>query len=114
MAALPEREDHTPALWLGTATSVIGTVDIAFTICPSAEVISGVFFRLGSETAIFETAIVAVDGVTILFDPLIFADGSSCTFNGSLLGLTMGGDFACFDPLGFAIRTGRWGATRCP
>ena len=106
--------DDTPALWLGTATSVIGTVDIAFTICPSAEVISGVFFRLGSETAIFETAIVAVDGVTILFDPLIFADGSSCTFNGSLLGLTMGGDFACFDPLGFAIRTGRWGATRCP
>ncbi len=106
--------DDTPALWLGTATSVIGTVDIAFAICPSAEVISGVFFRFGSETAIFGTAVIAVDGVSILFDPLIFADGSSCTFSGPLLGLTMGGDFACFDPFGFAVNAGTWGATRCP
>ena len=104
--------DDTSALWLGTATSVIGTVDIALTICPSADVLSGVF-RLGSET-IFGTAFIAVDGVTILFDPLIFADGSSCTFSGSFLGLTMGGDFLCFDPFGFVMSAGTWGATRCP
>ena len=105
--------DDTPALWLGTATSMIGTVDIAFPICPSAGIFSGVF-RLGSETSTFGTAVIAVDGVTILFDPLIFADGSSCTFSGSLLGLTMGGDFACFDPFGVGASTGAWGATRCP
>ena len=113
--------DGTPALWLGTATSALGITDIAFTICASGEFVSGVFSCLpgslacfGSETATFGTVVIGVDGVTIFFDPLIFADGSTCTFSGSLIGFTMGGDFVCLDLFGFVVSTGTWTATRCP
>ena len=113
--------DGTPALWFGTATSVSGSVDIAFTLCGSDAFVSGTFFCLPgaapcfvTESAIFGTALVTVDGVTILFDPLIFADGSSCTVDALLVGLTMSGDFFCVDPFGFTVSAGTWGASRCP
>ncbi len=112
--------DGTPALWFGTATSVTGSIDIAFTICASDAFVSGTFFCLpGSlpcfvtESAIFGTTGVTVDGITILFDPLIFADGGSCKFNVLLVELTMGGDFICVDPFGFTLTAGTWDASRC-
>jgi hypothetical protein len=113
--------DGTPALWFGTATSVSGSVDIAFTLCASDAFVSGAFFCFPdsascfvTESAIFGTTFVTLDGITILFDPLIFADGSSCTFDALLVGLTMGGDFFCVDPFGFTVSAGTWDASRCP
>jgi hypothetical protein len=112
--------DGTGALWIGTASDVFGTVDIAFTFCPFDAFFSGTFLCLpGSApcfvtvSPIFGTTVIAVDGVTILFDPLISGDGGSCMFNASLLQRTMGGDFVCFDPFGFAVDTGTWSAARC-
>jgi plastocyanin len=113
--------DGTPALWFGTATSVSGSVDIAFTLCASDAFVSGAFFCLpGSlpcfltESAFFGTILVTADGITILFDPLVFGDGTSCTFDELLVGLTMGGDFFCVDPFGFTVSAGTWEASRCP
>ena len=113
--------DGTSALWLGTAVSDIGAVDIAFAICPSHEFFSGTFFCLpGSvscfvtQSATFGTIAITVDGVSIVLNPFTFGEGAGCTFNGSLLGLTMSGDFTCFDAFGFAVSSGTWSATRCP
>jgi hypothetical protein len=113
--------DGTPALWLGTATSGRGSIDIAFTLCASDAFVSGAFICLPgsvpcfvSESGFFGTILFTADGVTILFDPFVFADGSSCTFDALLVGLTMSGDFFCVDPFGFAVSAGTWSTTRCP
>jgi hypothetical protein len=113
--------DGTPALWFGTATSGSDSVDITFTLCASDVFVSGAFLCLPgfvpcfvTESAFFGTVLVTVDGLTILFDPLVFADGTSCTFNALLVGLTMSGDFLCVDPFGFAASAGTWRASRCP
>lgn len=113
--------DDTPALWLGTASDLAGFIDIAITLCPADALVSGVLFCLpgsapcfGVESAIFGTTFVGVDGITVIFDPIIFADGGSCTFDGLLFGFTMGGNFLCVDPFGFTVSTGTWSASRCP
>jgi len=113
--------DGTSALWVGTATSLTGLVDIEFMICPADAFVSGTFVCLSDfapcfavESAIFGTTFVSVDGITILFAPLVFATGDTCTFDGLLDGLTMGGDFVCVDPFGFVVSAGTWNASRCP
>ena len=112
--------DGTPALWFGTATSGSGAVDFVFTLCASDAFVSGAFLCLpgsvpclAADSALFGTILVTVDGTTILFDPLVFADGS-CTLDALLVGLTMSGDFFCVDPFGFAASAGTWRASRCP
>jgi hypothetical protein len=113
--------DGTPALWIGTTTSLIGFADIDFVICGTDAFFSGTFLCLTEvlpcfavESPIFGTTVVSVDGIAIFFDPLIFPTGDSCTFNAGLIELTMGGDFTCVDPFGFILNTGTWTATRCP
>jgi len=112
--------DGTPALWFGTAASLAGSVNVVFTFCAFDPFVSGTFFCPSSvpcliaEGVIFGTTFVTVDGVAIVFDPLTFADGDSCTFDGWLGGLTMTGNFLCVDPFGFPMTAGTWGATRCP
>ena len=113
--------DGTPALWLGSASSGSGSVDIAFTLCATDAFVSGAFVCLPasgpcflSESALFGTILLSADGLTILFDPFVFADGTSCTFDTLLVGLTMSGEFFCVDPFGFVVSAGTWGATRCP
>ena len=113
--------DGTPALWVGTASSLTGLVNLEFAICAADGFVSGTFECLSDflpcfavESSIFGTTFVSVDGLTILFDPLVFATGDSCTFDGLLVGRTMGGDFVCVDPFGFIVSAGTWDASRCP
>jgi hypothetical protein len=100
---------------------MIGTADIAFAICPWDAFVSGTFFCLPgfvpcftTASDVFATIFVSTEGVTIFFEPFLVTDGASCTFSGSLVGTSMGGDFFCVDPFGFLIDSGTWSATRCP
>jgi hypothetical protein len=89
--------DGTPELWLGTATSLAVSVNIAITFRADDTFFSGTFFGpadFGAEIAIFGTTVISVDGITIIFNPSSLADGSRCNFHGQLVGLTMGGDFS--------------------
>jgi plastocyanin len=113
--------DGTPALWVGTASSFTGFVDLEFAICAADGFVSGTFACLSDflpcfavESPIFGSTGVSVDGVTILFAPFVFATGETCTFDGLLVGLTMGGEFVCVDPFGFVVSAGTWNASRCP
>jgi len=113
--------DGTPALWLGTATSFARSVNIAITACGGDTFFSGTLTCppgfspcFGGEITIFGTIVVSTDGVTIIFNPFGFADGSRCNFDGQVVGFTMGGDFRCFDSFGFILNAGTWSASRCP
>jgi hypothetical protein len=113
--------DGTPALWIGTASSFFGFADIELTICAVDGFISGTFACwsdflpcFGAESPLSGATIVGGDGVTILFGPVIFGTGDTCTFQGLLVGPTMGGGFVCVDPFGFIVTAGTWNASRCP
>jgi len=99
--------DGTPALWLGTAISNAGSFSIALTAC-------GDDFSASGAITVFGTIVISAGGVTIIFNPSGFVDGSRCNFDGRLVGLTMGGAFHCVDALGFTMTAGTWGASRCP
>jgi len=113
--------DGTPALWVGTASSLTGVATIAFRICAADAFASGTFVCLSDsfpcfavESPILGTTVFSVDGITIVFDSVVFVTGDACTFDARLVGLTMGGDFICVDPFGFIVSAGTWNASRCP
>jgi len=108
-------------LWVGTASSLTGTITLAFSICPADGFVFGTFVCPSDLFPCFivESPIVAaiafsVDGITIAFNPIVFTTGEACTFDGLLTGLTMAGDFTCVDPFGFLAIAGTWNASRCP
>ena len=113
--------DGTSALWVGTASGPIGSVDIVLAICASDGFVSGTFFCLPGSmpcfapvSVVFGTTILSFDGVTIVFNPFLFVDGGNCTFDGQVVGSTVDGNFVCVDGFGFTISSGIWGASRCP
>ena len=113
--------DGAPALWVGTANTFAGSASIAITACGDNADFSG---TLGcqpgfapcsaGQITFFGTFVISVDGVTIVINPFGFADGSRCSFDGQLVGVTMSGTFRCFDGFGFTVSTGTWHTTRCP